>query len=55
MEILGDKPDAKGDDATPIEASSKIKKKIPMTPLQAWTKTKRILQNKIVNTKKSIK
>ena len=52
IEILGDKPDAETGDTTVSDASSKIKRNIPLTPLQAWTKTKRIIQNKDVNAKK---
>ena len=51
--ILGDKPHAEDDDAIHSEASRKTKKKIPKTPLQTWTKSKRILQNKIINAKNS--
>ena len=55
INILGmNKPDAEAGNTTVRDKSDRIKKKSPMsTSLQMWTKTRKILQNKINNAKKS--
>ena len=55
IKILGEKMDTEGGDMTSSEVAEKMKKKIPMMPLQTWTKNKRIYQNKIINAKKAMK
>ena len=55
-DILREKPDAEGDDATPSEATDNIKKKaIPMTPHEVWTKNNIIYLNKIGNAERTMK
>ena len=50
------RPEVKTSGMTVSDLSEKVKKKnLPSTPFKMLTKTKRILQNEVVNTKKSQK